>query len=205
MKNKALIVLAALTMVGCTPEWARENNSDQVMHISSIETEAGLGDGGGSVLHSDICCPVVSDTAIVNIQLTRKNNAAAGTVLGDVYLTRYEVRYFRTDGRNVEGVDVPYRITGPLSQNIHPAGAGEHSAGAVTIDVVRHQAKLESPLANLRQAIVTDSGAFGTSGAGLLTVIAEITVFGRQVNDRALSAKGQVQITFANFGGDENE
>jgi hypothetical protein len=199
MKNQVLTVLAALAMFGCTPEWARENDSDQVMHIIGIETD------DGSILNSDICCPIVNDPAVVSIQLTRKNNTVAGTTLGDVYLSRYEVRYFRTDGRNVEGVDVPYRVTGPLAQNIHPASAGAHSDTSVTIDLVRHQAKLESPLANLRQFTVTDTGAFGSSGAGVLTVIAEVTVFGRQVNDRALSATGQVQINFANYGGDDNE
>lgn len=205
MIKKALTVVLALAAFGCTPEWARENNSDQLMNIVSITTEAGDGGQGGAVLTSDICCPVVEDTATVTLQLTRKNISVGGTVLGDVYLSRYEVRYFRTDGRNIEGVDVPYRITGPLAQNIHPADQGTHSTASVDIDVVRHQAKLEPPLSLLRQFVVTDTGANVTSGAGVLTVIAEITIFGRQANGRALSATGQVQITFANYGGDENQ
>jgi len=36
----------------------------------------------------------------------------------DITITRYIVSYFRSDGKNVEGVDIPYSFEGHLSTNV---------------------------------------------------------------------------------------
>ena len=51
----------------------------------------------------------------------------------------------RTDGRGVEGVDVPYRFTGSDDRRPWPRAP----RCDVPIDIVRHQAKLEPPLSNI--------------------------------------------------------
>jgi hypothetical protein len=204
MKKIALAATAALVMMGCTPEWARENDSNLLMRISDIDGDPGSeGETEGDVLLSDVCCPIVNDIAAVEVELFRKNPLGNSTPVEDVILTRYEVRYFRTDGHNQEGVDVPYRITGPLNLRLHAPDEGAESIGEVNIDVVRHQAKTEPPLSRLRNFGTIDPGGITSSGASLLTVIAEITVYGETGNDRSLSASGQLQITFANYGGDD--
>jgi hypothetical protein len=206
MKKIALAATAALVMAGCTPEWARENDSNLLMRITDIEGQPGSEDqDAGDVLLSDVCCPIINDIAVVEVELFRKNPLATSVPVEDVVLTRYEVRYFRTDGHNTEGVDVPYRITGPLSARIHAPSLGGESSAEVAIDVVRHQAKTEPPLSRLRNISNIDPGGISASGASLLTVIAEITVYGETGNDRSLTATGQLQITFANYGGDETD
>jgi hypothetical protein len=63
---------------------------------------------------------------------------------------------------------------------------------------VRHQAKLEPPLANLRGGTLTDT-FFQLPNGAVLTTIAEITIFGETVQGKALKAVGNVQVTFADF------
>ena len=117
-------------------------------------------------------------------------------------LESYQVRYFRTDGRNVEGVDVPHRITGPLSAHAfpHPTGTDEVEVEAV-INVVRHTAKREPPLVNMIDSDLPDHpGTVSLGGEGLLTTVAEITVYARQVTTgEPLSATGRFQVVFADF------
>jgi len=199
MKLKASVALFALVAAGCTPDWARDNNSPLVMRITQIEATPGTGEAG-AILHSDLCCPVVNDEATLTVELFRKNVALTSTPIEDVLLTRYEVVYTRTDGHNIEGIDVPFRITGPLQLRIHaPTTTGETS-GAVVIDVVRHQAKLEAPIANLRgNANPQLVGGPAAGGDVFLTVIAHITVYGETTNGRSLTASGDLQITFADY------
>lgn len=199
MKMK-LAVLGAVVIgmagMGCTPDWAKTNSTPYIMEISGIN--------GGAAILSDVSIPVVNDDADVSVNIFRKNNNTGMGVspVEHIYLERYEVRYIRSDGRNQEGVDVPYRITGPLGNvRYHtpsPGGGGEVEA-TVTITVVRHQAKLEPPLRNLQGGVVGDTGAAQLPGAGILTTIAEVTIHGRTVQGQALVAKGNVQVTFADF------
>jgi hypothetical protein len=186
-------------MNGCVPDWAQQNSSPYIMEIASI-TKA---DGSLPIL-SDVSIPVVNDDAAVTVNIFRKNNnpALGTTPVEHIYLERYEVRYFRTDGRNQEGVDVPFRITGPLGNvRFHtpgPGGEGEVEA-ELLITIVRHQAKLEPPLRNLEGGIIGDTGAALGPGAIQLTTVAEITIHGRTVQGDALVAVGRAQVTFADF------
>jgi hypothetical protein len=203
MTKEALIGLMALALAGCTPDWAKQNESNLIMRITAIEGQPGGDQEGGAILHSDICCSIFNDSATVTVELLRKNPNESGTVAEDVILTRYEVRFFRTDGHNQEGVDVPYRITGPLNQIIASPSGNSVSSSDVVIDVVRHQAKLEPPLSQLQNPdnIFLQGGTVG-GGEVVFTTIAEITVFGRSTNDRELRATGQLQVTFSDFGGE---
>jgi hypothetical protein len=203
MRFSAIAILGGVLLAGCTPDFARRNDSNLIMRISDIEgIPGGEGQEDGAILHSDVS-QVVNDIAEVEVELLRKNVLASSSPLEDVILTRYEVRYFRTDGRNREGIDVPFRITGPLNVRIHaPSGTGE-STGTAVIDVVRHQAKIEPPLFNMVGAFLPGGGANRTppiiTGTGIMTTVAEITVYGVATNDRELSATGQLQVTFADF------
>jgi hypothetical protein len=202
----ALVTAAGLILASCTPDWATSNSSPFILEIANI-TNA----GGGLPILSDVetgtgeTTTVVNDEALVTVNALRKNNAPTLGVspVEHIYLERYEVRYFRTDGRNTEGVDVPYRITGPVGNvRFHtpgPGGDGEVEA-EVSITIVRHQAKLEPPLRNLRSVTVSDTGTFGISGAGVLTCVAEITIHGRTIQGAVMEAVGRQQVTFANFG-----
>jgi hypothetical protein len=197
------IVGLAASMTGCVPDWARENETGLLMDVIGISTLAG-GEGGteGDILLSDVD-PDFNDDAVVTVQLYRKNpTVSTSTPLEDVVLQSYQVRYFRSDGHNVEGFDVPHRITGALNSVIlhAPTEIGESTADVI-VTLVRQQAKHEAPLATLVRPLgVPATGSLLVPGQGIITTIAEITVYGRQITSGdALSATGRVQVTFADF------
>ena len=197
------IVGLAVSMVGCVPDWARENETGILMEIAGIEGRPGVeGIDDGSILMSDVT-PVFNDDALVTVNVYRKNPTVSATSpLEHVRLESYQVRFLRSDGHNVEGVDVPHRITGPLtSVRFHPPTDTGEVEAEVVITVVRHQAKVEPPLINLRDFLVSSTtGLPLLSGQGIITTIAEITVYARQVTTgEPLSATGRFQVTFANF------
>lgn len=204
MKALCVVSIGCMALVGCTPDFAKQNNSGVLMRVAEI-TGSSATQPDGEVLFSDVS-DGFNDDAVVTLQLFRKNPAVIGsTPLEDVVLERYEVQYFRTDGRNTEGVDVPFRVTGPLSGTLHAPPNVEEAEEQVVINVVRHQAKFEPPLSNLLGIFVagvptnpTDPLVF--PGQGIITAIAEITIHGRTTNDKGgVSATGRLQVTFADF------
>jgi hypothetical protein len=194
----------AVASFGCTPEWARENETGIVMEIAGIEGVAGGNQGGGgegsSILFSDVSA-AINDDAIVTVNVYRKNPLVTATSpLEHVRLESYQVRYFRTDGRNVEGLDVPHRITGPLNSiRFHTPGPEEVEIDVV-INAVRQQAKREPPLINMIGTTVGPNGEGRLTGEAIITTVAEITVYARQVTTgEPLSATGRFQVTFGDF------
>jgi hypothetical protein len=191
-----LVLMAAAASTACTPDWATSNETPYILEIAQI-----TGPDGETPFLSDVSFPIVNDEAQVTVNLFRKNNNPGMSVsaVEHVYLTRYEVRYFRTDGRDVEGVDVPFRVTGPLGNlRFHTASPGEEIEQTLNITLVRHQAKLEPPLANLRGGTLSDT-TFQLPNGAVLTMIAEVTIYGETVQGKGLKATGNVQVTFADF------
>jgi len=143
---------------------------------------------GGAVLDSDVrlssgtICP---DSVDVALAVRAKNqNGVQITVPQHVLIQQYEVRYYRADGRANEGIDVPYRYSGPMAAEVDVATSG---ATQVPVQVVRRQAKLEPPLSNI-------------TGYQIVSMIAEITVSGQTVAGEAVTATGRMQIDFADYG-----
>jgi hypothetical protein len=186
----ALVTLAGLAMTSCNlnPNYANNGNSPILFNITAVN--------GGNPLSSDVqsgegATPPVSficpDVIAIRVENHLKN-PGIGTIdfRGDIVIERYEVHYFRSDGRGTEGVDVPYSITGNLASEVI-SGA----ATTVNIEVVRRQAKLEPPLVQLRNI----SGG----SIGIITVFAEITLHARTTIGQTMSTKGRMQIDFADF------
>jgi hypothetical protein len=98
-----------------------------------------------------------------------------------ITVNRYRVRYIRTDGRNTEGVDVPYAFDGAITGTV-----SDSSTFGFTL--VRIQAKLEAPLA-----------ALAVNG-NTISTIAEVTFYGRDQTGRETSVTGQIGVNFANWG-----
>ena len=94
---------------------------------------------------------------------------------------RYHVKYLRTDGRNVQGVDVPYEFDGGMSFTVT-------GTGTTGFMLVRNQAKTEAPLA-----------ALANSGR-IISTIAEVTFFGHDQTGRSVTVTGRIDINFANWG-----
>jgi hypothetical protein len=181
-----LLTLAlGLPLSGCTPEFAETGNAPVLMRIVSIATEEGQEGESSAFLNSDVS-PVFNDNAVVTVEVIPKNPRLVIDIpFQDVMIERYEVRYFRSDGLTEEGIDVPFTISGGLGVLARVGSETE-----VAFVLVRHQAKFEPPLSQLR-------GSFG--GESVLSVTAEITLHGRTTAGEALSTRGFVRINFADF------
>lgn len=176
-------VTVALVGLGCTPDWALKGNSDVILLMTAINSGSPL-DSDVEISNGGVCPDIVS----LRLENHFKNPGVTNTGFRhDFTVERYEVRYFRSDGRNVEGVDVPYAISGNVAQEVI-----EESATTLLLEVVRRQAKLEPPLLNL---------ASTGGGALIFTAFAEVTLHARTTTGQVLNpVSGRLQIDFANFG-----
>jgi hypothetical protein len=129
----------------------------------------------------------VADPAQVTfsaVLLDPKSINGAST-MNDILVTRYVVTFQRADGRNSQGVDVPYSFEGTMSVLV-PIG----TATAATFILVREIAKQEPPLLNLESALPGDG----------LYVTAQVDFYGRDGANKLVKATGYVPVTFANYG-----
>jgi hypothetical protein len=125
---------------------------------------------------------IYNDSGEVDLRALQKNvSATAPTTNSEVTINRYHVAYRRADGRNTPGVDVPYGFDG--------AATGTTVGGKLVLkfEMVRHVAKLESPLIEL-----------GTNYA-VITTIAEVTFYGRDQVGNDVTVSGNIQVDFGNF------
>ena len=102
-------------------------------------------------------------------------------------MERYHVDFVRSDGRNTQGVDVPFAFDGASTATVGANGA------TVTFPIVRVQAKVEAPLMALRNM----------GGALAISTIATITLYGHDQAGNAVSVSGQMSITFADWADPE--
>jgi hypothetical protein len=169
---------AALAVSGCGAAYVEGNTASVLLLIQSIaEGTPQLSDvrgEGGLIVNCEIELSVASRPKNPNSPVGQSE---------DVQLNRYTVTYRRADGRSVEGIDVPFAISGNTAALVASDGT---SATPLIVDLVRHQAKLEPPLMNI-------------TGVQVVTMFADITVFGTTVSGKAVSAKGSAQVTFADF------
>ncbi|HXY39661.1 MAG TPA: hypothetical protein VEQ10_08325 [Vicinamibacteria bacterium] len=175
------VLLVGVVCWGCSPSYVTSNDAPVNLIIAQINKGAVLDSDVRLGQDSSLVCP---DTVQVSLAVRNKNpNAPVPYVPGTVLLQSYEVRYFRTDGRGTEGVDVPFRITGNLSFSIDVATSGTSD---VPIEVVRRQAKLDPPLSTINQA-------------NILTLMAQVTIFGQTVAGQSVTSSASFQIDFADF------
>lgn len=133
-----------------------------------------------------------NDLARVTFRLGLKDTGPSGSPLAPtqnqfITINRYHVRYVRSDGRNVQGADVPYEWDGAFTTTV-----GDVNPQPV-FTIVRHTAKREPPLSALR-----------TNGV-IITMIAELTFYGQDQTGHAVTATARVSIDFGNFGDPEAE
>jgi hypothetical protein len=170
-----------------TPDFAK-NTSDVILTITKVTGLPGNDSlDEGDTLFSDVAGVIINDNAQLDFEVIMKNPTGPTGTFNDVMLTNYTIQYFRSDGRNIEGVDVPYAISGAMGTQIPAGGDGE-----AVIVAVRHQAKEEPPLNNI-----------STGGSSIvLTTFARITVYGKTINGKNVSATTNLEITFADFADD---
>lgn len=209
MTNRMKLVTAATLLLaaagaGCGD--VSQGRAPVQVVISALEGASGAQpDEFGGTLASDVLTlvertvdgeqvrvpTIFADNGRVTMRLVLRDpgtpgNAAAPSALNQVTFTRYRVRYRRTDGRNTEGVDVPYTFDSAATFTVPNDGSVE-----AAFLLVRTSAKEEAPLRNL------------VNSPDFIATIAEVTFFGEDLAGNAVTVSGSIGITFGNWGDPE--
>lgn len=180
-----MALLSALTLAGCSADYVNVGNAPVLLIIAGLSPNP----MSSEVLLGGSICPDFATVAVAN--RPKNPNATVPVVAQAIIVNRYEVSYYRSDGRANQGVDVPYSISGALAASVDVANSGTVN---IPIEVVRRQAKLEPPLIQLRQP---DSQSGGQ--ALIVTMFARITLYGQTIAGDDVSASGSMQIDFADY------
>jgi len=121
---------------------------------------------------------------VLRIAFKDVTNPNAPTTNNHVTVNRYRVEFRRTDGRNRQGVDVPYAFEGASTFTV------TEQATEGFFVLVRPQAKLEAPLMTLRG---------GDGGGVLISTLADVTFWGRDQTGTEVSVKGTISVNFADW------
>src|SRR5262245_54128851 len=199
-KLSGAIALIAVT-VSCG-DVVRQGRSPVYLVIDQLTASAGSGSAAGgsktNVLLSDVAvnspapCSmttpcIYNDNGSVELRALRKDvTSTSPTSNSEVTINRYHVSYSRADGRNTPGVDVPYGFDGAVTGTTVGGKLG------LSFEMVRHVAKMESPLVEL-----------GTN-AVIITTLAEVTFYGRDQVGNDVSVSGTIQVDFGNFADKSN-
>jgi hypothetical protein len=192
-----LLTCLSTAVAGCGV--AQQGSSPVVVRIATLEASSGAKpDSFSGTLNSDVItvvkrnnvdvATIFDDFARVTMQLTLKDpgapgvgNAPSGT--NAVTFTHFHVAYHRTDGHNIEGVDVPYAFDSGLTFSIPPDGTV-----TATFELVRHAAKEDTPLKALQ------------ASGQIIYTIADITFYGKDQTNHDVKVTGSIGVAFGNFG-----
>jgi hypothetical protein len=187
----AAVVVLGLASASCGTI-AREGTASSFLVVKTFEAASGADPSGyGGTLASDVVTVVQSSPTVFNdlgrvqftLGLKDPGPASSPTTPSQanwITVDRYHVRFLRTDGRNTEGVDVPYAFDSTVTATV----SGDTTVG---FTLVRQQAKQEAPLR-----------ALGVNGT-IVSAIAEVTFYGHDQTGRAVSATATIGVSFANF------
>jgi hypothetical protein len=193
-------VAMSAAMAGCGGEFVRDSQSPVRLVVSNLESKE------QNTLLSDVirmvttpapctdtspCPSVFNDMATVELTLVLRDpgNVASPnspSLLNQVTINRYRVKFRRADGHNVPGVDVPYDFDSALTVTVLSTGIVEG-----TFQIVRHSAKEEAPLRSLR---------FSND---IISTIAEVTFFGRDQAGNEISATSFMGVDFGDFADED--
>ncbi len=197
LKNLVLII-ALLVMAGCV---AKENDSTSAsfLVINSLTGNDLAGKAGSTTVFSDVSLAgsIVNDNGVASITTLTYNpledsDAHDITYYMNVIVDQVDVEFMRTDGRNVEGVDVPYRFTQPMNMLV-----AVDEIVDIPFVLIRHVAKLEAPLFALREV---------GNQAIVLQLVAKVTVHGKDLGGhRVAPVSGYISVWCANFADAEPE
>jgi hypothetical protein len=190
----ATILLAASLVLSACNSIENKSQSASLLTVDSI-TGLDMQGNEGFFLQSDVlmvdpttgATSIRADMAKVTLRATTLDpKPLLGTsTYNDIQVTRYIVTYIRADGRNLEGVDVPYSFEGSLSVMVQIG-----TPQTVPLVIVREAAKQEPPLLNLRAA----------SSGEVLNVTARVEFYGHDLANKTVKATGYLPIFFANYG-----
>jgi hypothetical protein len=189
------LAIAAVLGSACG-SMVREGEGSSYLIIENFDGASGAEpDAFGNPIMSDVLTKqsIFNDVGRVSLRLGMKD---AGTPTSPVLptpnnfitLRQYRVTFIRADGRNTPGVDVPFGFDGAMAVTVTSTG----QATIIPFELVRHTAKVEAPLAALRQSSI------------IINAIAEVTFYGHDQTGREVSVTGRVTINFGDFADPES-
>lgn len=200
----ALLLAGSALLTSACGEVARTGRSPAYLQIVRLEGASGAEpDVFGNTLFSDVLTlvkgeddtappipTIFADLGRVEFRVGLKDPGpssapTAASPLNAITLSQYRVVFKRSDGRNTQGVDVPYSFDGALTFTVPGAGTA-----VGTFAIVRHQAKEEAPLRAMAY----------NGGAQLISTVAEITFYGRDQAGNDVVATGTMSVNFGDFG-----
>ena len=188
-----LLALASAVSLASCSEAVRTGQSPSYLIITTLEGSPGVGGTFGSTLASDVLnfdpatgrTSIAQDNGRITLSLAQKDPLGpAPTAANSITIFQYHVEYIRSDGRNTQGVDVPYAFDGAVTATVA-------NSASIPFTLVRIQAKQESPLSAL---------AFG-GGANTISTVARVTFYGRDQNGREVSVTGNIEVNFSDWAG----
>jgi hypothetical protein len=205
---RGLVAAAALLGATACGEVARTGRSPAFVVLERLEGASGVDpDEFGTVVYSDVLTlvkrtidgtevripTIYADPGRATFRVALKNpgtvaSPTAPTSLNAVTLTRYRVVYKRTDGRNTQGVDVPYAFDGGMTITIPP----DSNASGI-FELVRIMAKDEAPLRRL----------VNNGGVEFFSTIADVTFYGTDQAGNEVNVTGSISVSFADYGDPE--
>jgi hypothetical protein len=197
IRTFALVTIVALS-TSCG-DVVRQGRAPMILILNSLQGAQGNHPGTlGATLFSDVVtnvtspppcsttspCPTIfGDVGSAVISLAMKDSVITPSTNNSVTITRYHVAFTRADGRNQPGVDVPFGFDGAVTATI--VGNAQTTLG---FELVRHDAKMEAPLVQL------------VVNTNIITTIATVTFFGKDLVGNDISVTGTMTIEFGNFG-----
>jgi hypothetical protein len=191
---RVLVALPAIALSGCG-DLTRQGTGSSYLIVQSLEAASGAEPNEFSgTLDSDVLtfvdgvATIFNDVGRVRLALGMKDAGGAESPTTPssanfITVNRYNVRYFRADGRNTPGVDVPSGFDGAFTATVGT------TSPEVGFELVRHIAKEQAPLR-----------ALARNSAVIISTIGEITFYGRDQTGREVSVSARILINFGDFG-----
>jgi hypothetical protein len=190
MKLKVLgLIIVVMLLSGCV---AKENDSTSgsFLVINSLTGNDLEGNEGSTTVFSDVdvAGSIFNDNGVAEVTalIYDPMQDADLSYYQNVVVDQIDVEFRRTDGRNVEGVDVPYRFTQPMNWLV-----AVDSTEEIPFMLIRHVAKMEAPLLALREV---------PSQEVVLQLVAKVTVYGKDLGGHRLApVSGYLSVWCSNF------
>jgi hypothetical protein len=183
------VLPSLLALVACNP-LEDDSKSSTYIVVESMSGKDATGKAA-TFLQSDVVAAsgtIFADvaTAVIRAALLDPDPLIGSSAYNDVILDRYVVTYSRVDGKNREGVDVPYSFEGALTQVVKVGGTS-----SISFVIVREVAKAEPPLSELVKG----------TGDGVIEMTAKVEFYGHDQTNHTVKAVGYLTIFFANYAG----
>jgi hypothetical protein len=191
----ALAAAAALATTACGDKVLQGKGSSYLVVDQLAAATGAKVETFSTLLQSDVLTKggVLEDLGRVTLHIAMKDvtvtTGTEPTANNMITVNRYHIDYVRSDGRNTQGVDVPYSVDGAVTGTITT------SQTSLVFAIVPVQRKLEAPLLALRNH----------GGAIAIMTIANVTFYGYDQAGNAVAVTGSISVNFADWADDASQ